>query len=90
MSLRRVMVNGVLAVDNDTGVFQGLWAGLGVIFTKSDMSKGWPGVVGNRFPPPGVVIMEDGRARSFFGGGVEGGSMRVLVDGTAGEGLAAR
>ena len=56
------------------------------MLTKSEMSNGWPGVVGKRLPPPGVVIIDEGSARSFLGGGVEGGSIRVLVERTAGEG----
>ena len=38
----------------------------------------------------GVVIIDDGNARSFLGGGVEGGSIRVRVEGMAGDGEAAR
>lgn len=85
------MLTGVFPPGIDAiGVFQGFCAGLGVMLTKSAKSNGWPGVAGNRPPPPGVVIMEDGRARSFFGGGVDGGSILVRVDGMAGEGEAAR
>lgn len=83
---------GVLAVGvlSDSGVFHGFCAGLGVMLTKSDMSNSWPGVVGIRLLPPGVVIIDEGKARSFFGGGVEGGSIRVLVERIAGEGDCAR
>lgn len=90
VSLRLATLRGVLAVASDTGVFHGFCAGLGVMLTKSAKSKGWPGVAGNRLPPPGVVIIDDGRA-SFFCGGVDGGSMvRNLLDLTAGDGDAAR
>lgn len=77
-----------MAEPNASGVFHGFCAGLGVILTKSEKSKAWPGVLGNRLPPPGVVIIEDGNAR-FFEGGVDGGSMRVFT-GLAGDGDAAR
>lgn len=68
------------------------------MLTKSEKSNGCPGVLGNRLPPPGVVIIEDGNARAAFrGGGVEGGSMRdfaaadvILSLGWAGEGDCAR
>jgi hypothetical protein len=75
-----------------TGVFQGFCAGLGVMLTKSAKSNAWLGVVGNRLPPPGVIIIDEGRSiLLFFCGGVEGGSIRVLVDVlTAGDGEAAR
>lgn len=62
-----------------------------MILTKSAKSKPWPGVVGKRLPPPGVIIIDDGKSSLlFFWGGVEGGSMRVLVFRTAGDGEAAR
>lgn len=88
----RVTLMGVLVPLTLTGVFQGFCAGLGVMLTKSAKSKAWLGVVGKRLPPPGVIIIDEGRSSLlFFGGGVEGGSMRVLVDGlTAGDGDAAR
>lgn len=63
------------------------------MWTKSEKSKAIPGVLGkNGFPPPGVVIIDDGRASLLlFGGGVEGGSIRPLRDClTAGDGEAAR
>lgn len=50
-----------------------------------------PGVAGKGLPPPGVVIIEDGSAKVRFGGGVDGGSIRLLFrGGLAGEGDAAR
>lgn len=74
-----------------TGVFHGFCAGLGVMLTKSAKSNPWLGVVGKRLPPPGVIIIDDGKSSLlFFCGGVEGGSMRVLVERTAGDGEAAR
>ena len=84
------MLRGVLAVERATGVFQAFCAGLGVILTKSAKSNPCPGVLGKRLPPPGVVIMDDGSSYLFFAGGVDGGSIRVLFDLTAGEGEAAR
>lgn len=84
------MLRGVRAAEKPPGVFHCFWAGLGVMLTKSERSKGCPGVVGKRLPPPGVIIMDEGRARSFFDGGVEGGSMRVRPEGKAGDGDAAR
>ena len=61
------------------------------MLTKSAKSKPCPGVAGNRFPPPGVVIMDDGKSSLLvFGGGVERPSMRPRFDLTAGEGEAAR
>lgn len=96
MSLRRAKPRGVLGVGVFTeakasGVFHGFGAGLGVILMKSEKSKDCPGVVGNRLPPPGVVIMDDGSAMSFRGGGVDGGSIRViLVVDMDGEGEVAR
>lgn len=85
-------LRGVFTAESEPGVFQAFCAGLGVMFTKSEKSKPWPGVCGNIFPPPGVVMCDEGRPKSrlFLGGGVEGGSMRVRVEGTAGEGDAAR
>lgn len=56
------MLRGVRVAERGTGVFHGFWAGLGVILTKSEKSKCWLGVLGNRLPPPGVVIIEDGRS----------------------------
>jgi hypothetical protein len=86
----RATLSGVRA-DRATGVFHGFCAGLGVILTNSDKSKAWPGVLGKRLPPPGVVIMDEGRSSLlFFGGGVDGGSIRVRLDLTIGEGEAAR
>jgi len=90
VSRARVMLRGVRAAENPPGVFHCFCAGLGVMLTKSERSNGCPGVVGKRLPPPGVVIIDDGRARSFLDGGVDGGSMRVRPEGTAGEGDAAR
>lgn len=77
------------------GVFHGFWAGLGVILTKSAKSNAALGVVGNKLPPPGVIIIDEGKSSllllGVLGGGVEGGCIRVLVDDlTAGEGEAAR
>lgn len=88
---RGVFVVGVLTEEKASGVFHGFCAGLGVILMKSAKSKCCPGVVGNRLPPPGVVIIDDGNAISLRGGGVEGGSIRVIlaVD-MAGEGEVAR
>lgn len=62
------------------------------MWTKSEKSKLRPGVLGNGLPPPGVVIIDDGRASlAFFGGGVEGGSILLLsLRVFAGEGDAAR
>lgn len=65
------------------------------MLTKSEKSKCWDGVCGllntdsNPPPPPGVVIMEDGRAM-FLGGGVDGGCIRALDVGLAGDGDVAR
>ena len=42
-----------------------------------------------RPPPPGVVIIDEGRAM-FRGGGVDGGYMRLLPVGLAGDGEVAR
>lgn len=75
------------------GVLHCFCAGLGVMWTKSEKSKLRPGVFGNGLPPPGVVIIDDGRASLvFLGGGVEGGSILLLFSlrGLAGEGDAAR
>lgn len=83
-------LSGVLPPFIITGVFHGFWAGLGVMWTKSEKSKARLGVFGNTLPPPGVVIIDDGSASLFFGGGVDGGSMRVLPCGLAGDGEAAR
>jgi hypothetical protein len=66
------------------------------MLTKSAKSNAWDGVLGppktdRRPPPPGVVIMEDGRFMSlFFGGGVDGGCIRALAEGFAGDGDVAR
>lgn len=62
------------------------------MLTKSAKSKPCPGVLGNMLPPPGVVMCEEGKviSRLTLEGGVEGGSILVLVDGTAGDGEAAR
>ena len=73
----------------DAGVFiapgvrdQAPCAGLGVTLMKSAKSKAWEGVCGppnpesRPVPPPGVVIIEEGRARGFEGG-VWGGCMRL-------------
>ncbi len=87
---RGVLAVGVLTEEKASGVFHGFCAGLGVILTKSEKSKDCPGVVGNRFPPPGVVIIDDGNAISFRGGGVDGGSIRVLDVDMAGEGEVAK
>lgn len=87
---RGVFAVGVLTEEKASGVFHGFCAGLGVILTKSEKSKGCPGVLGNRLPPPGVVIIEDGSARSFRGGGVDGGSIPVLDVDMAGEGEVAK
>ncbi len=72
-----------------TGVFHGFCAGLGVMWTKSEKSKARPGVLGKGLPPPGVVIMDDGKASLFLGGGVDGGSI-LFLGGLAGDGDAAR
>lgn len=86
----------VEGVCNVRGVLEKpVWAGLGVMLTKSEKSKDWEGVFG---PPKvasnpwtwfGVVIMDDGKAR-FLGGGVEGGCIRAREVGFAGEGEVAR
>ena len=93
-SLLRVELRGVRVEVRVTAVFQSFCAGLGVILTKSAKSKAWLGVLGNKFPPPGVIIMDDGKSNlpllGVLGGGVEGGSMRVRVERTAGDGEAAR
>lgn len=49
-------------------------AGLGVTLTKSEKFNCWPGVLkpAMKPPPPGVFIMEDGRA-AMLEGGVDGG-----------------
>jgi hypothetical protein len=66
-----------------------------VILTKSEKSKFCDGVWGapntdsSPEPPPGVVIMDEGRA-IFLGGGVDGGCMRAREAGFAGEGEVAR
>lgn len=90
------MVDGVF---NILGVFEKPFcAGEGVIFTKSAKSKFCEGVLGAPNPDenilgvpkaPGVFIMDDGKAM-FFGGGVEGGCMRRLAVGLAGEGEVAK
>lgn len=96
VSLRRARPRGVLGVgvlteEKASGVFHGFGAGLGVILIKSEKSKDCPGVVGNRLPPPGVIIMDDGNVISFRCGGVDGGSIRViLVVDMDGEGEVAR
>lgn len=73
------------------GVLQGFWAGLGVILTKSAKSKPCPGVLVKGLPPPGVVIIEEGRSSLLcFGGGVERCSIRARFVFTAGDGDAAR
>jgi hypothetical protein len=65
------------------------------MLTKSEKSNCCEGVCGFPYtdnippPPPGVVIMEDGRAM-FLGGGVDGGCMRALAAGLAGDGEVAR
>jgi hypothetical protein len=64
------------------------------MFTKSEKSKPWDGVLGppntdKRPPPPGVFIMDEGKS-SFLGGGVEGGCIRALDVGFAGDGEVAR
>lgn len=84
---RFVMLEGVLTL-----LLKAVWAGLGVMLTKSENSKAWEGVLGLPKgsipePPPGVVIIDEGRAR-FLGGGVDGGSMRERD--CAGEGEVAR
>ena len=88
-----MMLEGVCKVR---GVFEKPFcAGLGVIWTKSEKSKLFEGVLG---PPKvasrpwicwGVVITEEGRAR-FLGGGVEGGCIRAREVGFAGDGEVAR
>lgn len=92
MSRLLVRLTGVLADDRATGVFHAFCAGLGVMLTNSAKSKPCPGVLGNRLPPPGVVICDDGSvmSRPTLEGGVDGGSILVLVEGTAGDGEAAR
>lgn len=61
------------------------------MLTKSAKSKPWPGVLGNGLPPPGVVIMAEGKSSLLFlGGGVDGRSIRALCGFTAGDGEAAR
>ncbi len=65
------------------------------MLTKSAKSKFWEGVFGANTPkmlpalPPGVVIIDEGKA-GFFGGGVEGGCIRARVVGFAGDGDVAR
>lgn len=59
------------------------------MFTKSEKSKFWPGVLGNRLLPPGVTIAADGSPAPGLGGGVDGGSMPLRAP-TAGDGEAAR
>lgn len=95
VSLRLATLMGVLCPLSPSGVFQGFCAGLGVMCTKSEKSKAMPGVLGlNRLPPPGVVIIDDGSASllvlGVLGGGVEGGSIRLILGGLAGDGEAAR
>lgn len=73
---------------------QAFCAGLGVICTKSEKSNACDGVCGLPYddrspPPPGVVIMEEGSARDFWGG-VEGGCIRARDTGLAGDGEVAR
>lgn len=73
---------------------QAFCAGLGVIWTKSEKSNACDGVCGLPYaernpPPPGVVIMEEGSARAFWGG-VDGGCMRARDIGLAGDGEVAR
>jgi len=90
------MVEGVF---NILGVFENAFcAGEGVMLTKSAKSKFCDGVLGAPKPDekmlgvpnaPGVFIMDDGSAM-FLGGGVEGGCMRRLVVGFAGEGDVAK
>lgn len=65
-----------------------------MILTKSAKSNAWDGVFGPpnpaiRPPPPGVVIIDEGKAM-LRGGGVDGGYMRLLPVGLAGEGEVAR
>lgn len=90
---RRETVCGVLIVPGVLG--HGRWPGLGVILTKSEKSKFCDGVCGapntdsSPEPPPGVVIIDEGRA-IFLGGGVDGGCMRALEAGFAGDGEVAR
>lgn len=95
LRLLRSTVPGVLSVRGVLG--HARWPGLGVMLTKSAKSNPCEGVCGplkadsRPPPPPGVVIMEDGRARSLFlGGGVDGGCIRVLADRFVGEGDVAR
>lgn len=92
MSRLCVTLTGVLVAVSETGVLNVFCAGLGVMLTNSAKSNAWLGVVGNMLPPPGVIIIEEGRSiLLFFRGGVEGGSIRVLVEVlTAGDGEAAR
>ena len=61
------------------------------MFTKSEKLNCWPGVLKpvKRFVPPGVAIMEEGRA-AWFEGGVDGGIIRALLEGLAGEGEVAK
>lgn len=61
------------------------------MLTKSAKSKPCPGVLGKGLPPPGVVIMAEGKSSLLFlGGGVDGRSIRDLFGLTAGDGDAAR
>jgi hypothetical protein len=50
---------------------------------------GPPKIESNPAPPPGVFIMDEGKA-GFFGGGVDGGAMRFRDAGLAGDGEVAR
>lgn len=91
VSRLRVTLMGVRAVLAGPGVRHCFCAGLGVMFTKSAKSNPCPGVLGKMLPPPGVIIMDDGRSNLLvLGGGVVGRSMRPLLDLTAGDGDAAR
>ncbi len=92
VSRRLAILRGVFVAERETGVFHGFCAGLGVILTKSAKSNPCPGVLGNKLPPPGVVMWDEGspKSRLIFVGGVDGGSILVRVDGMAGEGEAAR
>lgn len=91
VSRRLATLIGVRATDVGPGVLQVFWAGLGVILTKSAKSNPWPGVLGKRLPPPGVVIMDEGRSSLLvFGGGVVSLSMRPRFAFTAGDGDAAK
>lgn len=89
----RATVRGVLIVLGVLG--KPVCAGLGVMFTKSEKSKPWDGVLGppntdkRPLPPPGVFIMDEGKS-SFLGGGVEGGCIPALDVGFAGDGEVAR